>query len=90
MDFEAALVVDEVNHLLESLGVGVIKEEPLDPWFAQLGAEVWAGNRKEESVAPKLLPEELCRGIFLLWHKQGSDGGQYSQFYNIGWNSDTS
>ena len=64
MDFEAALVVDEVNHLLESLGVGVIKEEPLDPWFAQLGAEVWAGDRKEESVAPKLLPGELCLEYF--------------------------
>ena len=66
LDFEAALVVDEVNHLLESLGVGVIKEEPLDPWFAQLGAEVWAGDRKEESVASKLLPEELCLEYFVM------------------------
>ena len=58
MDFEGALVVDEVDHLLESLGVGVLEEEPLDPWFAQLGAEVWAGDGKEESVAAKFLPGE--------------------------------
>ena len=71
MDFEAALVVDEVNHLLESLGVGVIKEEPLDPWFAQLGAEVWAGDRKEESMAPKLLPEELSLEYFCYGTSRG-------------------
>ena len=51
-------MVDEVDHLLESLRVGVVEEEPLDLRFAQLGAEVWAGNGKEESVAAKFLPGE--------------------------------
>ena len=56
MDFEGALVVDEVDHLLESLRVCVIEEEPLVLRVAKSGAEVWAGDGKKEPVTTKLLP----------------------------------
>ena len=57
LDFEGALVVDEVDHVLESLGVGFVEEKPLVLRIAQLGAEIWAGNGQEEPVTSKLLPE---------------------------------
>ena len=57
MDFEGALVVDEVDHILEGLGVGFVEEKPLVLGIAQLGAEIWAGNGQEEPVTSKLLPE---------------------------------
>ena len=57
MDFEGALVGDEVNHILEGLGVGFVEEEPLVQRIAQSGAEVRAGNGKKEPVTTKLLPE---------------------------------
>ena len=57
MDFEGALVVDEVDHILEGLGVRVIEEEPLVQRIAQSGVEVRAGNGKKEPVTTKLLPE---------------------------------
>ena len=57
LDFEGALVVDEVDNILEGLGVRVIEEEPLVQRIAQSGAEVRAGNGKKEPVTTKLLPE---------------------------------
>ena len=65
MDFEGALVVDEVNHILESLGVGFVEQEPLVLKIAQSGAEVWAGNGKEKTVTPKLLPEKYLRTSYV-------------------------
>ena len=59
LDFEGALVGDEVNHILEGLGVGFVEEEPLVLRIAQSGTEIWAGNGKEEPVTPKLLPEKI-------------------------------
>ena len=59
LDFEGPLVVDEVNHILEGLGVGFVEEEPLVLRIAQSVAEIWAGNGKEEPVTPKLLPEKI-------------------------------
>ena len=58
-DFEGTLVVDEVDHILEGLGVRVIEEEPLVQRIAQSGAEVRAGNGKKEPVTTKLLPEYI-------------------------------
>ena len=49
-------MVDEVHHLLESLRVCVVEEEPLVLRIAQSGAEVWAGDGKKKSMTTKLLP----------------------------------
>ena len=63
-------MVDEVHHLLESLRVCVVEEEPLVIRIAQAGAEIWAGDGEKESVTTKLLPGWKCLRIFvcpLMW-----------------------
>ena len=56
-------MVDEVDHLLESLRVCVIEEEPLVFRVAKSGAEVWAGDGKKEPVTTKLLPGDTSESI---------------------------
>ena len=56
LDFEWALVVDEVDHILEGLGVCFVEQKPLVLRVEQLGTEIRAGNGKEEPVTTKLLP----------------------------------
>ena len=54
--FERALVVDEVDYLLEGLRVRVVEEDPLFLTSLQQGVEIRAGDGEEKPVTPKFLP----------------------------------